>query len=54
MISYEEERHTNNILFLYDDQYNAWELAPLFDHGLSFLSDTQDYPLDVDVQILKK
>ncbi|WP_181833261.1 hypothetical protein [Bacillus taeanensis] len=36
-----EDRHTNNLLFL-------------FDHGLSLLSDVKDYPLGVDLQILKR
>ncbi|QDQ02582.1 hypothetical protein FOH38_20155 [Lysinibacillus fusiformis] len=49
-----EDRHTNNILFLYDTKANTWELAPLFDHGLSLLSDEKDYPQKVDIAILKR
>lgn len=49
-----EDRHTNNILFLFDSKTEAWQLAPFFDHGLSLLSDVKDYPLGVDLQILKR
>ena len=49
-----EDRHTNNILFLYNPKTEAWQLAPIFDHGLSLLSDVKDYPLGVDVRILKR
>ena len=49
-----EDRHTNNILFLFDSKSEAWYLAPIFDHGLSLLSDIKDYPLGVDLQILKR
>ena len=49
-----EDRHTNNILFLFDSKTETWQLAPFFDHGLSLLSDIKDYPLGVDPQILKR
>jgi hypothetical protein len=49
-----EDRHTNNILFLFDPKTEAWKLAPIFDHGLSLLSDVKDYPLGVDLQISKR
>lgn len=49
-----EDRHTNNILFLYNHKTEAWQLAPFFDHGLSLLSDVKDYPLSVDLPILKR
>ncbi|OAH58704.1 hypothetical protein AWH48_17085 [Domibacillus aminovorans] len=49
-----EDRHTNNILFLYHTKENTWQLAPMFDHGLSLLSDVKDYPMNVDVRILKR
>ncbi|RUL54169.1 hypothetical protein [Lysinibacillus antri] len=49
-----EDRHTNNILFLYDIKEDSWKLAPLFDHGLSLLSDMKDYPKHMDVEILKR
>ena len=49
-----EDRHTNNLLFLYNFTLNTWKLAPLFDHGLSLLSDVKDYPLGIDIEILKR
>ena len=49
-----EDRHTNNVLFLYDFKLNTWELAPLFDHGLSLLSDVKDYPVNIDIKYLKR
>jgi hypothetical protein len=49
-----EDRHTNNLLFLYNYKLDTWELAPLFDHGLSLLSDIKDYPLGIDLEILKR
>jgi hypothetical protein len=49
-----EDRHTNNILFLFNPNTEAWQLAPLFDHGLSLLSDLKDYPLDKPMSILKR
>lgn len=29
-------------------------MAPLFDHGLSLLSDIKDYPLNIPISILKR
>ena len=49
-----EDRHTNNILFLYDPQEKTWELAPIFDNGLSLLSDEKDYPPGKPLTILKR
>jgi len=49
-----EDRHTNNILFLYDPIQKSWELAPIFDHGLSLLSDIKDYPLGKPLTILMR
>ncbi|MEB1808324.1 MAG: hypothetical protein LPK26_13710 [Bacillaceae bacterium] len=49
-----EDRHTNNILFLFNPETEVWQLAPIFDHGLSLLSDTKDYPLDKPLSILKR
>ena len=49
-----EDRHTNNILFLYDPIQKSWELAPFFDHGLSLLSDVKDYPLGKPLSILMR
>ena len=48
-----EDRHTNNILFLFDPKTEVWQLAPFFDHGLSLLSDIKDYPLSKPLNILK-
>ncbi|HZG71079.1 MAG TPA: hypothetical protein VEY51_06005 [Chondromyces sp.] len=49
-----EDRHTNNILFLFDPKTETWQLAPIFDHGLSLLSDIKDYPLGRPMSILKR
>lgn len=48
-----EDRHTNNILFLFDPKTEVWKLAPIFDHGLSLLSDIKDYPLSKPINFLK-
>lgn len=37
-----EDRHINNISFLYDG--SKWFFTPIFDNGLSLLSDVRDYP----------
>ena len=47
-----EDRHVNNILFFRDSNTYRWSTAPVFDNGLSLLSDLKlDYgynvPLDV-------
>jgi len=49
-----EDRHTNNILFLYDPKEKTWELAPIFDNGLSLLSDEKDYAPGKPLTILKR
>lgn len=49
-----EDRHTNNILFLYNSNKEMWQLAPFFDHGLSLLSDVKDYPLGIPLNTLKR
>lgn len=49
-----EDRHTNNILFLLDSSTETWQLAPLFDHGLSLLSDVKDYPPSKPINVLKR
>ncbi|WP_246589748.1 hypothetical protein [Desertibacillus haloalkaliphilus] len=49
-----EDRHTNNILLLFDPLKETWQLAPIFDHGLSLLSDIKDYPLNKPMSILKR
>lgn len=40
-----EDRHLNNINLIYDNNYHVFRFAPIFDNGLSLLSDTTDYPL---------
>ncbi|OXS78715.1 hypothetical protein B1B05_08995 [Domibacillus enclensis] len=49
-----EDRHTNNILFLYDPFEKTWQLTPLFDNGLSLLSDEKDYTSGTPLSILKR
>ena len=49
-----EDRHTNNILFLYNPIEKTWQLAPIFDNGLSLLSDEKDYTPDKPLTILKR
>lgn len=44
-----EDRHTNNLAVIRDDATKAFRLCPLFDHGRSLLSNTNDYPLKQDV-----
>lgn len=49
-----EDRHTNNILFLYNPLEKTWQLAPIFDNGLSLLSDEKDYTPGKPLTILKR
>ena len=49
-----EDRHTNNILFLYNPVEKSWQLAPIFDNGLSLLSDEKDYVQCKPLTILKR
>lgn len=42
-----EDRHLNNICFIYRN--GVYKVAPLFDNGLSLLSDLNDYPLDGNI-----
>ena len=44
-----EDRHTNNIAVLRNEKTKKYRFAPVFDNGLSLLSDTNDYLLDNDV-----
>lgn len=44
-----EDRHTNNIAVIRDENTKEFRLAPIFDNGLSLLSDLNDYPLSADV-----
>lgn len=47
-----EDRHTNNLAVIRDNNTKEFRLCPLFDHGLSFLSDTTDYPPGPDIYAL--
>lgn len=45
-----EDRHTNNIAFILNDDTGECRFCPYFDFGLSLLADTtEDYPLGEDV-----
>lgn len=47
-----EDRHTNNLAVIRNNNTQKFRLCPLFDHGLSLLSDVNDYPLGQDVYAL--
>lgn len=44
-----EDRHTNNIAVIRNENTKTFRMAPIFDNGLSLLSDVNDYPLEKDV-----
>ncbi len=44
-----EDRHTNNLAVIRNEDTMAFRLCPIFDNGLSLLSDINDYPLDQDI-----
>lgn len=44
-----EDRHTNNIAVIRNEKTLEYRFAPIFDNGLSLLSDTNDYSFDVDI-----
>ena len=44
-----EDRHTNNIAVIRNEKDGSFRLCPIFDNGLSLLSDLNDYPLDKDL-----
>lgn len=44
-----EDRHTNNIAVIRNEKTKEFRLCPIFDNGLSLLSDLNDYPLEHDV-----
>lgn len=49
MLFLNEDRHFNNLSVI-RNQKNEFRLSPIFDDGLSFLSDTRiDYPLGIDI-----
>ncbi len=44
-----EDRHTNNIALLYNNETREYRVCPFFDMGLSLFSDTKDaYPMGTD------
>lgn len=46
-----EDRHTNNIAFIYNTQTNHYRLCPYFDYGLSLFADTTtDFSLNVPLE----
>ena len=47
-----EDRHTNNLAVIRDNNTKKFRLCPLFDHGLSLLSDTTSYPLAQNIYAL--
>lgn len=44
-----EDRHTNNLAVIRNEKTGKFRLCPIFDNGLSLLSDLNDYPLDSDI-----
>ena len=45
-----EDRHTNNIAFILNDDTGEYRFCPYFDFGLSLIADTtEDYPLGEDI-----
>lgn len=45
-----EDRHTNNIAFIrHEDKKKGFEFTPVFDNGLSLLSDLNDYPIGKNI-----
>lgn len=45
-----EDRHTNNIAFILNDDTGEYRFCPYFDFGLSLLADTtEDYPMGEDI-----
>ncbi|MBR1731820.1 MAG: hypothetical protein IJ725_05255 [Ruminococcus sp.] len=48
-----EDRHTNNIAFILNDDTGEYSFCPYFDFGLSLLADTKiDFPLGEDIYTL--
>ena len=44
-----EDRHTNNIAVIRNEKTKEFKMAPIFDNGLSLLSDINDYELSEDL-----
>lgn len=49
-----EDRHLNNINIIYDTGTGRYNLSPVFDNGLSLLSDTNDYELTRPINVLER
>ena len=50
-----EDRHFNNIGFIYNANKNSFSFSPIFDNGLSLLSDINEYDINEDVyKLIKK
>ena len=45
-----EDRHLNNLSVIYGE--GGYRIAPIFDNGLSLLSNIKDYPLGTPASIL--
>lgn len=46
-----EDRHTNNIAVIRNEETGQFRMAPIFDNGLSLLSDLNDYPISQDIYV---
>ena len=44
-----EDRHTNNLAVIRDEETHTFRFCPIFDNGLALLSDIRDYPLSGDI-----
>ena len=44
-----EDRHTNNLAVIRNEDTKEYRLCPVFDNGLSLLSDLNDYPMEDDI-----
>ena len=44
-----EDRHTNNLAVIRNEKTGSFRLCPIFDNGLAFLSDCNDYPFEKDI-----
>lgn len=44
-----EDRHTNNLAVVRNEQTQKFRLCPVFDNGLGLLSDLNDYPPGADI-----
>lgn len=44
-----EDRHTNNVAVIRNEDTLEFRLCPVFDNGLALLSDTKDYPIESNI-----